>query len=127
MIKRGSENDLQRAATRFINWWREEGGLRSASPTGRLLISGPGIEPQRRGWGFDLEWSIDGTEVGDEATVIQHKMEECIDHYEQAVADEESAGEGISTTQERKWIKEDKKAKNRAKTRTRAIRKGYKL
>lgn len=127
MIKRGNEHDLQRAATRFINWWREEGGLRSASPTSRLLISGPGIEPQRRGWGFDLEWSIDGTEVGDEVTIIQHKIEECIDHYVDAVAEEERSGEGISSTQERKSIKAEKMEKRKARTRIRATRKGYKL
>ncbi|KAF7983460.1 hypothetical protein HWV62_21742 [Athelia sp. TMB] len=127
MIKRGNEQDLQRAATRFINWWREEGGLRSASVPGRLLISGPSIEPQRRGWGFDFEWTVDGTEQGDEVTVIQRKMEESIDHYEEALAEEERDGGGISTTQQKKWIKAEKIEKRKARTRIRATRKGYKL
>lgn len=124
MIKRGNERDLQRAAVHFINWWRAEGGLRSASVPSRLLISGPGVQPQRRGWGFDFEWTVDGTEVGDEVTVLQHKMEECIDKYEEATVEEERDGGGISSTQEKKGIRAEKIAKRRARTKMRAARKG---
>lgn len=119
MIKRGNERDLQRAAVRFIQWWREEGNLISASTPSRLLISGPGIPPQRRGWGFDFEWSLDGTEVGDETSVIQHKMEECIDAYMEATVEEELQGGGLSSTQEKKRTRDEKIAKRMAKTKAR--------
>lgn len=122
MIKRGNERDLQRAAVRFILWWREEGSLISASTPNRLLISGPGIQPQRRGWGFDFEWSLDGTEVGDETSVVQRKMEGCIDAYVEAIAEEERQGCGLSSTQEKKKSREEKIAKRMAKTKARFAR-----
>jgi hypothetical protein len=81
----------------------------------RLLISGPGLQPQRGGWGFDFEWTLDGTEVGDETTVVQHKMEDCIDAHVQATAEEEREGGGLSSTQVKKATKAAKIAKRKAR------------
>jgi hypothetical protein len=119
MIKRGNERDLRRAAVRFVKWWRDEGGLKSASVPSRLLISGPSAQPQRRGWGFDFEWTLDGTEVGDDMTVVQHKMEDCIDAHLQAAAEEEREGGGLSSTQEKKTSRAAKMAKRMAKRKAR--------
>ena len=119
MIKRGNERDLRRAAVRFVKWWRDEGGLKSASVPSRLLISGPSAQPQRRGWGFDFEWMLDGTEVGDDMTVVQHKMEDCIDAHLQAAAEEEREGGGLSSTQEKKTSRAAKMAKRMAKRKAR--------
>jgi len=111
MIKRGNERDLQRAAVRFVKWWRDEGGLKSASVPSKLLISGPSVQFQRRGWGFDFEWTLDGTEVGNDMTVVQQKMEDCIDAHVKAAAEEERGGGGVSATQERKMSRAAKLAK----------------
>jgi len=119
MIKRGNERDLYRAAVRFVKWWRDEGGLKSAFVPSRLLISGPGIQSQRRGWGFDFEWSIDGTEVGDEITVMQRKMESCIDAYLTATAEEERDGGRLSSTQEKRADRAAKIAKRLTKAKLR--------
>jgi len=121
MIKRGNEPDLHRAAVRFVKWWRDEGGLKSASVPSRLLIAGPSIQPQRRGWGFDFEWTLDGTEVGDEMAVVQHKMEECIDTYIDNTAEEEREGGGLSSTQVKKTSRAAKIAKRVAKLKARQV------
>lgn len=115
MIKRGNEVDLHRAAVKFVQWWRGDGGLMSASVPNRLLIAGPDMPVQRRGWGFDFEWSIDGSEIGHESDVIQQKMEECIDSYMVNTAEEEREGGSVSVTQERKKVREEKIAKRREK------------
>jgi hypothetical protein len=125
MIKRGNERDLHRAAVRFVKWWRDEGGLKSASAPSKLLISGPNIQSQRRGWGFDFEWTLDGTEVGDETTVVQHKMEACIDAYVESSAEEGRDGGGISSTQVKKTNQAAKIARKEAKMHARiAARRG---
>ena len=115
MVRRGSEVDLHRAAVKFIQWWRGDGGLTSASVPKSLLITGPDMPVQRRGWGFDFEWSVDGSEIGHESDVIQQKMEDCIDNYMTNTAEEEREGGGISLTQEKKKIREEKVAKRRKK------------
>lgn len=115
MIKRGGERDLQRAAVRFVKWWRDEGSLKSASVPSRLLISGPATQPQQRGWGFDFEWTLDGTEVGDEATVVQSKMEDCINAYVKSTIEEEQEGGGLSSTQVKKASRSAKIANKRAR------------
>jgi len=119
MIKRGNERDLQRAAVRFVKWWRDEGGLKSASVPSKLLISGPSVQFQRRGWGFDFEWTLDGTEVGNDMTVVQQKMEDCIDAHVKAAAEEERGGGGVSATQERKMSRAAKLAKRIVKKKAR--------
>lgn len=78
MIKRGAEPDLERAATYFVRWWREEGGLIAAADSGATHASLDMIgnaaakvqgEPRRtrteddrvtvQGWGFDFEWRVE--------------------------------------------------------------------
>ena len=115
MVRRGNEVDLHRAAVKFIQWWRGDGGLTSASVPNCLLITGPDMPVQRRGWGFDFEWSIDGSEIGHESDVIQQKMEDCIDSCMTNTAEEERRGGGISLTQEKKKAREEKIAKRRTK------------
>lgn len=59
MIKRGAVPDLERAATYFVRWWREEGGLVAASTP--FLGSDPEYlptGPMVQGWGFDFEWEV---------------------------------------------------------------------
>ena len=70
---------------------------------------------QHRGWGFDFEWSIDGSEIGHESDVIQQKMGDCIDSCMTNTAEEERRGGGISLTQEKKKAREEKIAKRRTK------------
>jgi len=75
MIKRGGEADIERATVYFVKWWREEGGLLSATsgplrlgvddillerlPTNGLGAAGdPPILPQTQAWGFDFQWEL---------------------------------------------------------------------
>ena len=75
MIKRGGEADIERATVYFIKWWREEGGLLSASsgtlrlgsddisverqPINGLGAAGdPLVLPQTQAWGFDFQWEL---------------------------------------------------------------------
>ncbi|KAI0656941.1 P-loop containing nucleoside triphosphate hydrolase protein [Cubamyces menziesii] len=127
MLKRGGIPDTSRAAVRFIKWWREEGGLASAAaPALPDYASELGLQSCRRGWGFDLEWAVDAAESGryDEA-LIQAKMEECIDRFEEAAEEEERDGSAISSTQEKKRAKEMQRTRQQARTRARlAAKKG---
>ena len=121
MLKRGGIPDSSRAAVWFIKWWREEGGLASASAPALPDYSAvPGLETYRRGWGFDLEWNVDAAEAShyDEAT-IQAKMGDCIDRFEEAASLEEREGGSISSTQEKKRLKEQQKARQRARSKAR--------
>ncbi|KAI0676548.1 P-loop containing nucleoside triphosphate hydrolase protein [Trametes maxima] len=127
MLKRGGIPDTSRAAVWFIKWWREEGGLASAAaPALPAFVQNSGLQGYRRGWGFDLEWSVDATEAGryDEA-LIQAKMEDCVDKFEDAAKEEEREGGAISSTQEKKIAKEMQRARQQARTRARlAAKKG---
>ncbi|KAI0631018.1 P-loop containing nucleoside triphosphate hydrolase protein [Trametes polyzona] len=126
MLKRGGIPDTARAAVWFIKWWREEGGLASAAAPVLPPRSAPGQESIRRGWGFDLEWGVASAETGryDEA-LIQAKMEECIDRFEEAAKEEERDGGAISSTQEKKRQKEMQRARQQARSRARlAAKKG---
>jgi len=86
MIKRGAELDLERAATYFVRWWREEGGLIAAADSGATHASLDMIgsaaakvqgEPRRtrteddgatvQGWGFDFEWRVEKGQVAGSA------------------------------------------------------------
>ncbi|GBE88608.1 P-loop containing nucleoside triphosphate hydrolase protein [Sparassis crispa] len=122
MLKRGGVPDQARAAVWFIGWWREEGGLLSASAPLLAASPSPTLDPpsQRRGWGFDVEWTVNADEARQyDTAVIQRKMEECIDAFERAALEEEREGGGVSSTQEKKRIKEQTIAKRVAKTRAR--------
>jgi len=80
MLKRGGEGDIERATVYFIKWWREEGGLLSASsgslrfgsgdislerlPTDGLGVAGDSLVlPQTQAWGFDFQWELRPEEV----------------------------------------------------------------
>ncbi|PCH35203.1 nucleoside triphosphate hydrolase protein [Wolfiporia cocos MD-104 SS10] len=124
MMKRGGIPDQARAAVWFIRWWREEGGIVAASAP--VLHAGRGTH--RRGWGFDLEWSVDAAEAQasryDEA-LIQQKMEACIDAFETSALEEEREGGGVSLTQEKKRQREELLAKRAARVKARlAARRG---
>ena len=121
MLKRGGIPDVSRAAVWFIKWWREEGGLASASaPALPDSTVTSGLESFRRGWGFDLEWDVDAAAAGryDEAA-IQAKMEHCIDAFEQSALEEVEDGSAVSSTQEKKRLKEEQRVRQRARTRAR--------
>ncbi|KAF9652613.1 P-loop containing nucleoside triphosphate hydrolase protein [Thelephora ganbajun] len=109
MLKRGGVPDCTRAAQWFVRWWRDEGGLIAASeaPAPPLPHSST-----RRGWGFDLEWDINGAGAPETEEDVQRHMERHIDEYLTNLETEE--GE-VSSTQEKKRAKEEIMAKRAAK------------
>ena len=108
MLRRGGERDVGRAASWFVKWWREEGGLASASAP----APGGGSDEARAGWGFDLEWTSTPGKDGS----VQTKMEECIDSYLVSVVEEEQE---VSPTQVKKMVLKERMAKRMAKRRAR--------
>ncbi|KAI0346678.1 P-loop containing nucleoside triphosphate hydrolase protein [Trametopsis cervina] len=119
MMKKGGIPDQARAAVWFVNWWRDQGSLLSASAP--LTATSPTIAgtplTHRRGWGFDFEWSVDHAEAANyDQTVVQRKMEECIDAFEAEAVQEEREGETVSSTQEKKKTREQLIAKRMART-----------
>lgn len=126
MVKKGGIPDQARAAVWFMNWWREEGGLISAStPALRRDLPdavGPAahVATQRRGWGFDLEWTVSEAEMERyDARAIQGKMEECVDAFVRAAKEEEQEGGRVSSTQEKKRVREELLAKRAKRTKSR--------
>lgn len=121
MLLRGGKKDTVRAAKWFVEWWRNEGGLVSASvpenlPTGSDRTHAPLL---RRGWGFDFEWTVDASmnsTGGGFESAVQMKMEECIDGSMRAASEDERSGVGISTTQERKRSWQEKQSMRAAKS-----------
>lgn len=121
MLLRGGKKDTVRAAKWFVEWWRNEGGLVSASvpenfPTGSDRTHAPLL---RRGWGFDFEWTVDASmnsTGGGFESAVQMKMEECIDESIRAASEDERSGAGISTTQERKRSWQEKQSMRAAKS-----------
>lgn len=129
MLQRGGIKDTRRAAVWFIKWWREEGGLLSASAPEDITWPSPSPSPsttdlfpttltpsnlpptQRKGWGFDFEWTVTKGEEVD----VQRKMEECIDLYLRGTEEEESEGADISSTQEKKKVMQGKQEFRKAK------------
>ncbi|KAK7034551.1 Mitochondrial GTPase 1 [Paramarasmius palmivorus] len=118
MVKRGAEPDLARAASYFVRWWREEGGLLSASSALQLSDKnvrslGGGVT---QGWGFDFQWEVSGQEVIEpEANLVQRKMEECIEHYIAQSEREDKEESNISATQRKKQLSMEEKAKRKLK------------
>jgi mitochondrial GTPase 1 len=108
MLKRGGERDIERAAVWFVKWWREEGGLLSASAPDASSVPVNHTGPMRAGWGFDFEWSVNQGEV----VSVQEKMEACIDSFLVSEAEDER---DVSSTQERKIAWQQKLAKRLAK------------
>lgn len=125
MLLKGGLVDSTRAAQWFIKWWRNDGGILAASTP--LVPASPAddavLTTHRRGWGFDFEWSVDQSEIPRyNKTVIQSKMEQCIDLFEQEAEEEEREGGGVSSTQEKKKVRDDLLAKRAAKTAARRAR-----
>lgn len=121
MLLRGGEKDTVRAAKWFVEWWRNEGGLVSASVPEKLPTGSDGFHASslRRGWGFDFEWMVDASinsTGGDFESAVQMKMEECIDESIRAASEDERSGVGISTTQERKRSWQEKQSMRAAKS-----------
>jgi mitochondrial GTPase 1 len=119
MVKRGAELDLARAAVYFVQWWREEGGLISASPA---LQAGAFLTPEStrclvRGWGFDFQWHLGPNDlpsnIDGEAIMVQEKMEECIDEYLRNA--ERDGMEDVSATQMKKRQIIEEKARRKLK------------
>lgn len=107
MIRKGGLSDTARAATWFVRWWREDGASAYAS------TALP--DTHRGGWGFDLEWEITQDELASSAdvdrnTLVQRKMEACIDAHTRAQAQE---SEEISPTQVKKRELEERKKRYR--------------
>ncbi|KAJ7927570.1 P-loop containing nucleoside triphosphate hydrolase protein [Mycena leptocephala] len=65
MVGKGATPDMRRAAFHFVRWWREEGGLISASSA--LQVADPSFQGAvtaiTHGWGFDLEWQLRADEI----------------------------------------------------------------
>ncbi|OAX42451.1 hypothetical protein K503DRAFT_733660 [Rhizopogon vinicolor AM-OR11-026] len=121
MLLRGGEKDTVRAAKWFVEWWRNEGGLVSASVPENLPTESDGTHAPllRRGWGFDFEWAVDESMKctgGAFESAVQKKMEECIDESLRALSEDERSGVGISTTQERKRSWQEKLAGRAARS-----------
>ena len=121
MVKRGAELDLSRAATYFVRWWREEGGLLSASSsTSNMDISLLSDEPKPRtqAWGFDFQWELppqNAASTPDPYILIQARMEQCIEDFMAATDREETEENNISQTQVRKRIMQEEKERRRLK------------
>jgi hypothetical protein len=124
MIKNG-EHDVDRAAEYFVLWWRAKGSHFAAIEAQNLpqdftvlptSISPPVVRAQ--GWGFDLEWDVypeDVTPSFDFETMVQKKMEGCIELYINQMQKEDKEGGNLSDTQIRKIIMRDEKAKAKNK------------
>ncbi|KAJ7266975.1 P-loop containing nucleoside triphosphate hydrolase protein [Mycena haematopus] len=106
MVKKGASPDLRRAATYFVRWWREEGGLISASSA--LGVTDPSLQSVHaaitHGWGFDLEWQLSADEIAsrDHAALIQGKMEVCIYKHLADIERQELSENNVSATQRKK-------------------------
>ena len=132
MLRKGGIVDTTRSATWFIKWWREEGCQAAASTplltslTNDMSSGTPANATYRRGWGFDLEWTVEPSESERyDDLMIQAKMEECIDAFEREMEDEERDGGGVSATQQKKRVRDEQLAKRAARSKARlASKKG---
>ena len=121
MVRRGAEPDISRAAVYFVRWWREEGGLLSASSsTSKLDISSLSDEqkPRTQAWGFDFQWDLQpqsAASVSDPNDFIQARMEQCIEDFVTATDREEIEENNISQTQVKKRITKEENERRRLK------------
>lgn len=112
MVRRGASLDTARAASYFVKWWREDGGLIAASSA--LQIDDEAYRSEGlshgmvHGWGFDIEWQaqpgeseISGTE---RELIIQENMERCIDEYLARMEREDREENNFSQTQRKKQL-----------------------
>ncbi|KAG6377554.1 hypothetical protein JVT61DRAFT_15369 [Boletus reticuloceps] len=126
MRVRGGDVDTARAAIWFVEWWRREGNLISASAPRSIGRRNPRVSqgdpsgcldiPIRRGWGFDFEWTVDAASSDSEGKVnVEEKMGACIDTYMRMMEVQEELGGAVSQTQEKKRAWEEKLAKRKAR------------
>ena len=119
MIKRGAELDLSRAAVYFVRWWREEGGLLSASSSTSSMDLSLLQKPTTQAWGFDFQWDLQpqkSAAIGPDPNIdIQAKMERCIEDYLAATDREEMEENNISQTQVKKRTLQEEKERRRLK------------
>ncbi|KAI6168377.1 P-loop containing nucleoside triphosphate hydrolase protein [Pisolithus thermaeus] len=131
MLLRGGECDTVRAAKWFVEWWRREGGLFSAAAPHTLpsAVLATGRDSVRRGWGFDLEWSVEKSDSVPPvaASVLEHRMGECIDEFMERTREYERQGGTVSETQLKKRTWEEKLARRAAKSKAKFIarKKGF--
>lgn len=137
MLLRGGECDTARAAKWFVEWWRREGGLFSAAaphtlPSAAPITESSGQQPQprhRRGWGFDLEWSVANSDSVPTvaASALEQRMGECIDEFLERTREYERQGGTVSETQVKKRTWEEKLARRAAKSKAKFIarKKGF--
>jgi hypothetical protein len=108
MVGKGATPDMRRAAFHFVRWWREEGGLISASSA--LQVADPSFQGAvtaiTHGWGFDLEWQLRADEIAgkDPQALIQDKMEACIDQHLAEMERQEESENNVSATQRKKQL-----------------------
>ena len=122
MIKRGAELDLSRAAVYFVRWWREEGGLISASSSSTSIMDMSLLsdeqKPRTQAWGFDFQWDLqpqDAASAPDLNVFIQARMEQCIEDFVAATDREEIEENNVSQTQVKKRIMQEEKERRRLK------------
>jgi mitochondrial GTPase 1 len=135
MLKRGGERDAHRAATWFINWWRDGALAGTAAPSTAPLIADSAQAPApvvhtaahpaeahrraepRAGWGFDVEWAHAPEEWAgaDLQATLQRKMEACIERHVWETLAEQQAGGAVSRNQEKKLVRQEKIAKRVAR------------
>jgi len=116
MVKRGAELDLGRAASRFVRWWREEGGLLAASTSAQVdaaALNGTDAQLITQGWGFDFQWQVTREEMGNQNELARKKMEECIEKYLVESEREERDEDHISATQRKKQLTMEEKARRK--------------
>jgi len=127
MLTRGGVRDHARAATWFVNWWRQTGCTLSGSKpligtSSQGQVESSTVNTAAGGWGFDFQWGNDGTTrpggQDDADAYIQRKMEAVIDDYVRHTEAEAKEG-GVSSTQERKMQKAATTKKREARMRNR--------
>lgn len=71
-----------------------------------------------------MEWMVGEKDLERyDESVIQRKMEECIDVFEEGIVEEQREGGKISSTQQKKRIREQELIKRAARTKARLARK----
>ncbi|KAG6820293.1 hypothetical protein H0H93_002731 [Arthromyces matolae] len=122
MVMRGAQLDTDRAAAYFVRWWREEGGLYAASSSSLHLPDSSDtnlVQSTMQGWGFDFQWQFTADDrpatKGDDAKIIQEKMEACIDNHLAAIEQEDLDEGHLSPTQIKKQQVREEKMRRKQK------------
>ena len=132
MLKRGGETDVERAATWFVKWWREEGCVVSSTApfSSASVVESP--SPMTRstdaqthygGWGFDFQWEVNAQDIStiradpsgmasqNWQRFVQSKMEGVIDEFVRRTTEEAKDENAVSNTQLKKRLQAEKRAK----------------